>query len=1146
MAEGLSNGEIAERLVLALSTVKWYVRQIYGKLGVRNRRQAFLAAQHLNLLGAGPGNAVPLDVPLPEWMVSDNPYKGLEAFQQSDAANFFGREVLIGQLVARLQDSAEFNHFLAVVGPSGSGKSSVVRAGLLPALAAGRVPGSERWFVVDMLPGAHPLDKLEVGLLRVAAHQGTNIGAHLRRNSGGLTRIADLILPADGSHLVIIVDQFEEVFTLVEDESERQNFLDLIHTAVTEPHSRVRVIVTLRADCYDCALGYPGMAELFQKRVESVLPLSAEELERAIVRPAERAGITFEKGLVARIVSEMTHQPGALPLLQYALTELFVRREGRTLTHVAYQQIGGAVGALAHRADEIYLDLNEDAQALARQMFMRLVTLSEGVEYTHRRTTQAELLSLTDNRDLMQDIIDQFAEYRLLSLGHDPESRQVTVELAHEAILREWDRLRDWLDEARDDIRQERALARAAEDWDAHDRDASYLLRGVRLQQIEAWQSETSLIQTPLEQQLIQISLAERAREHAAEQTRQAREQRLERRSRRLRRTMVAVLLAATVVASGLAAFALNERNHAVRSADLARSLQLAADSQLALNASENDLALLLALEAVKIHDPPLRAELVLSEVAYAPGTRWMTEIDGNVASISLSPDGRYAVLGLGRIFLDQPREEDNSLRLIDLQTGKQIRALVGHKDTVYAVDFSSDGRHIVSGSFDAVSGSPETALIVWDAATGEIVRRFHFEGGITEWVAFTPDNGHVISTHTAETTAVEASGTVVEHPTIVWNIESGEPVRRIAREFDNVHFVQISKDGRYVAVLLRGAPGRKPHEAEILLYDPLTGELIRTITAYGVLPDFGGMVISGNSRIMRVSLGGYQSLWDLESGEQIRAFPPSVTASASGGTVYYDISPDGSIVASGTWDGEIELRDLVSYQEIIAFRAHAGPIHFLHFTPDGRGLLSAAADGVRLWDLEPGALMQRYHPPEALPFIRFDNPLVLTANDISFANLVTVNGTLIHRDIASGEIIQQIRSAEDNEPLWGLDVMPDGSAALVAADSRAVLYDLTTGSEIRSFAYPATSEGGHVRISPDGRTALLTVWGPTTEGVILWDLETGEDLHHFETSSDATLLGNTATASAFSPDGNMAVVGRLDGTVISYELNTLRGHLRS
>ena len=348
-----------------------------------------------------------------------------------------------------------------------------------------------------MIPGTHPLDKLETALIRVAANQADHLREQLQRDERGLLRVADIILPGDNTELIIVVDQFEEVFTLVEDEQARQHFLDLLRATVSDSRSRVRVIVTLRADYYDRPLHYPEFGEIMRQRMETILPLTAQGLERAIRGPAERVGVQFEQGLVEQIVSTMNYQAGALPLLQYALTELFDRREGRVLTNEAYQQIGGAVGALANRADEIFSSLTDEAQELAHQMFMRLVTLGEGAEDTRRRASQEELLSLTENTDLMEEIIDQFALYRLLSLDHDPETRQPTVEVAHEAILREWDRLRVWLNESRDDIRQERAISRKAQEWQEHNFDTGSLLRGAPLKQAEEWQKTTELVPTP-------------------------------------------------------------------------------------------------------------------------------------------------------------------------------------------------------------------------------------------------------------------------------------------------------------------------------------------------------------------------------------------------------------------------------------------------------------------------------------------------------------------------------------------------------------------------------------------------------------------------------------------------------------------------
>jgi WD40 repeat protein len=266
-----------------------------------------------------------------------------------------------------------------------------------------------------------------------------------------------------------------------------------------------------------------------------------------------------------------------------------------------------------------------------------------------------------------------------------------------------------------------------------------------------------------------------------------------------------------------------------------------------------------------------------------------------------------------------------------------------------------------------------------------------------------------------------------------------------------------------------------------------------------------------------------------LETGELIRSFPPFVVANIGGSpaTVYYDVSPDGSFYAGGTWNGEINLINTISAQLISTFRAHPGMIHFLHFMPDGDGLVSAAADGIRYWDLDSGVLIHRYRIPEALPFIQFQNPVALMPDGESFLQLIAINSEVLHRDIASGEILRRITPNRSDGYIWSIDVSLDGSKALVAGDSEAWLYDIQTGNLIHSFSYPGTANGGHVDISPDGRTALITVWGLPDENVFLWDMNTGVELHRFPTS---------AGLSVYSSDGRRFVMGRGDGILTTYD----------
>ena len=324
IVNGKSNAEIAQELYLTVGTVKWYIRQIYRKLRVRNRVQAVVRARELSLIvsdsdiGEVPAAVDVTYLPLPE---PENPYKGLRAFQAADARDFFGRETITARLIQRLGEKDKLARFLAVIGPSGSGKSSLVRAGLIPALLRGELPGSDRWYVVDMMPGNRPLDELEVALTRIAADQAANLHEHLSRDENGLVRVAGLILPNDNSELVVVIDQFEEVFTLVEDEARRTHFLDLLHAAVTAPRSRVRIVVTLRADFYDRPLRYPAFGELIRDRGETVLPPLRR---RTRTRDCQTGGPG--RGDLRGRVGDRHHRRSALPTRRPALAAIRIDR----------------------------------------------------------------------------------------------------------------------------------------------------------------------------------------------------------------------------------------------------------------------------------------------------------------------------------------------------------------------------------------------------------------------------------------------------------------------------------------------------------------------------------------------------------------------------------------------------------------------------------------------------------------------------------------------------------------------------------------------------------------------------------------------------------------------------------------------------
>ncbi len=387
----------------------------------------------------------------------ENPYKGLRAFQEADASDFYGRDALVSRLLDRLAETGDAFRFLAIVGPSGSGKSSVVRAGVIPALRQGRLAGADKWYFTEMLPGAYPLDELELALLRISQNASFDLGEQLRRDERGLLRATRLVLPDDDSEMFLLIDQFEELFTLVEDEAAREHFLNNLLAAVLDPRSRLRLLITLRADFYDRPLLYEELGEVMRRRTEVVLPMTTAELERAIAGPAERIGLTLEPGLTDVIIADVEQQPGVLPLLQYALTELFERREHLRLTRDAYRASGGALRALADSAEDIYTGLGEPQQKVARQIFLRLITPGEGADDTRRRVRRDELPFGPD----ADAVIDAFGRRRLLTFDRDPVTRNPTVEVAHEALIGTWQRLREWITDSREALHLHRRLAAA-------------------------------------------------------------------------------------------------------------------------------------------------------------------------------------------------------------------------------------------------------------------------------------------------------------------------------------------------------------------------------------------------------------------------------------------------------------------------------------------------------------------------------------------------------------------------------------------------------------------------------------------------------------------------------------------------------------
>ncbi len=653
-----------------------------------------------------------------------NPYKGLAAFQEGDAADLFGRDGLVEELHSHLESS----RFLAVVGPSGSGKSSAVRAGLVPRLRA------DDRFVAQMIPGPRPMDELETALLRNAAEPLPTLLDQLTADTHGLSRAVERVLPEREGDLVLVIDQFEELFTLAS-QQERDRFLNALAAAVASERGRLSVVITVRADFYDRPLAHRAVSDLVQANTVAVTPLTTDELERAIAGPAERVGVTIEPALVAELVNEATTSPGGLPLLQFALTQAFEQRSGSRMTMESYREIGGITGAIARRANELYEASSAGEQADIRRLFTRLITPGEGTEDTRRRVPLAELTGIG------APLVDRFGDARLLSFDHDAGTREPTVEVAHEALIREWPLLRSWLDEDRDGLRILRHLGVSARAWQTGGRDDGELYRGGRLEAAEEWSAAHADDLNDAETEFLSASADQRETEIEADLRSQ----------RRLRRLLTGVgivaivaLIASTVAATqwGRANDKAAEAEASAAAAEAARAEaedqagiadqrrteadeataqaqaagQVAADtatraetSRLAATAQNlvNDdrrLALLLAVEAHE-RDPGSHETLGALRDALAGATPLIRHLRSGVAYRDLE----WVEAGLlMAVTVD-------GVELIDVETGETTIGLTLPQPEAYAAQGSTRG-----GRFSAADGP--TAIVATEDRRAQVL----------------------------------------------------------------------------------------------------------------------------------------------------------------------------------------------------------------------------------------------------------------------------------------------------------------------------------------------------------------------------------------------------------------------------------------
>jgi WD40 repeat protein/transcriptional regulator with XRE-family HTH domain len=1088
------------------------------------------------------------------------PYKGLYFFDEEDAELFFGRDTLIETLVCHLNSRLESElRFLAVVGASGSGKSSVVRAGLIPALRWRQE--SSGWPILTMTPTAHPMDAL------ASSSQGegrrdrstARLVDDLCRSYETLQHELERLAKAAGSaHALLVVDQFEELFTLCRSDAEQTAFVENLLTAAGSANGVAVIVIVLRADFYAHCARFDSLRQALAQCQEYIGPMTTSELRQAIEEPARRGHWELENGLAELLLHDVgadlgrSPEPGALPLLSHALLATWQRRRSHLLTLSGYTASGGVRGAIAETAEAVFQDqLDAEQRAIARQIFLRLTEFGDDTNTvdTRRRVQFDELTSRQEAREQIHEVLMTLADARLIT------TEQNCVEVSHEALIREWPTLRNWLDENREGLRLHRHLTETAQEWEALGRDPDVLYRGGRLVQSMEWAQTHPMDLNPLEQAFLDASQAfadqesaEREAErqsaldaaHKLAETQRMRAEDQTRSNQRLRQRAW-FLMIASIIAGVLAITAAVFGQRAIANEHLATSRELAAAAVNQLDVDPQR-SVLLALQALE-GSPTLEARNSLHRalpelhllftipaehtggspgVAYSPdGSRlasvgafgeikiWEASTgtlllslpgkEGDVASdVIFSPDGAYLVYaGLTSVDIFDAATGQKVFSL----SGESIGATSGYNLGVGQINFSPDGKRLAAANMDGV---PK----IWDMATRNEIMALPGQEQITKGIAFSP-GGLLLATG-------GDAGNV-----LVWDAVSGELITEYPLG-GIIHAVAFSKDGLLAAA---------SEDGFAKIWDLNAGQetvsLARQSGYYSLtfLPD-GRLVTAGQDGTARV--------WDSSTGLELLTL-----AGHQSTVVDVAASPSGDRIATSGYDGTVKVWETVPGHELLTLQDHIAGVWNVAYSPDGSRVASASVDGsARLWDSNTGALLRTLilgdAPEDGLTGLAFhpDGRRLATGS---------MDGRITIWDVESGEILNRLEG--HTNMVVGLAFSPDGDRLASAAwDGLAKVWDVATGKEITTF-------NGHtpnallvgIAFSPDGKRVFST--GADSRLVRVWDAETGQQLAEFPDE------GKDVFGLALSPDGATLALGNQDGDITLWDvasgkfLHRLSGH---
>ncbi len=1092
------------------------------------------------------------------------PYPGLTSFDAASAHFFFGRERATADLLERLERRLDGSGPVVVVGASGSGKSSLLRAGLLPALANGAVPVSRGWPQALLTPNEHP--SVELARAVAGAVGMPSLGAarlDVTADPGRFAALLTEILTVSGRgearrdrRIVIVVDQFEETFTLCADETERAAFIGALCSASrgNDGHLPAVVVFGVRADFYGWCAAYPELVDALQTGQVVVGPMTADEVRAAVLRPATAVGLAVEPGLVDLILHDLgadrgtVADPGSLPLLAHALRATWAERDGGMLTVAGYLRIGGLQGAIAQTAEATFDAFDAAGQEAAWQLLMRMVKFGEGTEDTRRRVRRKDLLAELDHPPAA-GVLDALVEARLVSVDAD------TVQLSHEALLRSWPRLREWVEIDRAGAVARQQLDEAAREWDERGRDPSYLFAGSRLAGVRAWaepggqRAELS----PVGRDFLDGSVAHELAEQRA----------TTRRTRRLRQLLAAVT-ALLIFATIAMVFAFQQQSSAEDARNRALSQRIAADVFL-LRGSDPVLGAQLGLVAYRLSPTPEARGAVLSSFGsgFAPATRFAGGHSASVGTTAYSPDGRLIATGSDdstaalwdatdprrrtpiavlrgysapvKAVTFQPGGtllatggDDGSVKLWDVAdpTRPALRStLPPASASVFGLSFTRDGRTMASGGYG-------NDVKLWDLSDPGQVRPLGTIGGhsdLVRAVAFSPD-GQFVATGSNDGTAK------------LWDIaDSRTPyfVSALApTEGDQgqIHNLSFSSDGQsivtgdvtgYARIFQLGDPRRptlvtqieEPDvqavgfspdnqvvvvatQYDIRLYNPLNSS--NWITRYSQGFKAWAAAFSPDGRTIAVGANdGALRIWDV-TGPLLVGHSDGFSSAA--------MRPHGRVMATGSYDTTARLWDVSDpYRSLplAVLQGHTDAVTGTDFTPDGRRLVTASADGtIKLWDVSD---------------VR--NPVLQSTVDSGIGAVDSIAFSPTGDVLVSGGEEGRVR-------LWST-------------------VDPTRPEPMGTFSGgPSAASVEVVAFSPDGRTIATTASGNFDRSVRLWNVADPRNPQQVGEVSGFKTGGIFSVD--FSPDGQTLAAGGGDRTVTLWSIRdpaaprllaTLTGH---